>query len=104
MRLGRLRLGQPPLEVGDALLGDGVALALGALARLGADDDGPAVALEPAERGVHLAERQRLVVAEALVEGPLELVTVRRRRLEQAEEGEGGAHADTIHSRHTLSE
>jgi hypothetical protein len=103
VRLGRLRLGKPALEVGDALLGDGVQLALGTLAGFGADDDRPAVAFEPAQRGVHLPERKRLVVAKALVEGPLELVTMRRRRLKEPQKGERCTHRATIHSKHTLS-
>ena len=103
MRLGRLRLGQPALQVGDTLLGDRVELALGTLARFSADDDRPAIVLEPAEPGADLPERKRLVVAEALVEGPLQLVAMRRRRPKEPQQGESGAHDPTIHSRHTLS-
>jgi hypothetical protein len=76
VRLGRLRLGQPPLEIGDALVGDGIALALGPLASLGADHNRPAIPLQPAQGGVHVPERHRLVSAETLVEGPLELIAV----------------------------
>jgi hypothetical protein len=92
VRLGLLGFGQPAFEVGDAPFGDGVALPLGPLARLCAHHDRPTVAPEASERGVHLAERERLVAAEALIEGLFELVAVRRTTLEQAEKREGGAH------------
>ena len=64
MRLRLDRLGQPRLELGRAALGDHVALAVRALARADLAHHHLAVAGQPRQRRVDLAERQRLVAAE----------------------------------------
>src|SRR5690348_1166981 len=98
MRFRLDRLGQPRVDLGRAQVGDDVALAIRALAGLLADHH-LAVAGQPAEGGVDLAERQRLVAAEELVVVALELVTVAGLALEQAEQRQRNTHAN----RYTLS-
>ena len=101
MRLGLDRLGQPRLDLGGAPLGDDVALAVRPLARLDVADHHLAVAGQPAEGRVDLAERQRLAAAEERVVVALEVVAVARLPFEQAEQGEGNAHGRTIHRVYT---
>ena len=82
---------------GAAAVGDRVALAIGPLGALDAIDDHTAIALEPGERRVHLAEGQRAVRREDTVELLLELVPVARLMVEEAEQRVLDAHAPTIH-------
>src|SRR5262249_4201691 len=53
-----------------------------------------AVPGQPAEGRVHLAERQRPATADVEVVVALEVVAVARFAFEEAEEGQGDAHAD----------
>src|SRR6185437_5779581 len=87
------RLGEPLLQFGDALVGDDVALAIGAGARLGLGGDHLAVAGQPGERRVDLSEREWLAAAEERVVVALEVVAVARLALEQAQQGQGNRHA-----------
>src|ERR1700733_11838592 len=94
VRLGLDRLGQPRVDLVAARVGDGVALAVRAVARLGIAGGHFAVACKPSERGVHLAERQLLTAPEEIVIVALEVVAVARLSFKQAEQGEWDAHAD----------
>src|SRR4029077_3237650 len=100
----RHRVGQPCLELGRARLGDDVALAIGARARLGLPGHHLAVPRQPTEGGVHLPERQRFVPAEVGVVITFQVVTVARLAFEQAQQGQWYAHAATINSEYTLSQ
>ena len=91
--LRRDRLPQPRLELGRALLGDHVALAVGPGAGLRFAHHHLAVAGQPAQRGVELPERQRPAAAEERVVVALEVVAVARLAFEEPEQGEGNAHA-----------
>jgi len=93
VRLGGDGLGQPGLEVGRALLGDHVPLAVGSGAGLRVADHDLAVARQPAQRGVELPERERLAPAEQRVVVALEVVAVAGLALEEAEQGQRDAHA-----------
>src|SRR3984893_11671145 len=93
VRLGLDRLGQPLVDLVTARVGDGVALAVRAVARLGIAGDHLAVACQPSERGVHLTERQMLPAAEEIVVVALEVIAVARLPFKQAEQGAWDAHA-----------
>jgi hypothetical protein len=82
----------------DAVLGDPVALALGAVDDLDLGDLGPALGLEPGEGGVHLTERERTGAREAVVVPLLEGVAVGGLLLEQGEERECGAHGQALYT------
>jgi hypothetical protein len=101
VRLGRDRLGQPGVDVGRAGLGDDVALAVGSVARLDADDH-LAVAGQPGQGRVDLAERQRPTPPEERVVVALQVVAVAGLALEQTEQSQGNAHDSTIRYAYTL--
>ncbi len=84
VRLGLLGLREPGLDVGDAGVGDGVPLAVGAAAALYPVDLDEAVLQEAGHGRVDLPVREGAVVAELLVEGALEVVAVARAGLEEA--------------------
>lgn len=91
---GRLEIGlrllglrEPGGDVGDAGVGDGVPLAFGAAVRLDAVDLDESVLQQPGHRRVDLPVVQGAVVAELLVEGALQVVTVAWAGLQEPEEG-----------------
>ncbi|KUL52111.1 hypothetical protein ADL22_05735 [Streptomyces sp. NRRL F-4489] len=86
VRLGLLRPGQPLGDIGDAGVGDGVPLALRARAGLHAVHLDQAVLQQPGHRGVDLPVVQRAVLAEVLVEGPLEVVAMAGTGLQEAQQ------------------
>src|SRR6201993_4446953 len=93
VRLGLDRLAQPRVDLVPAHVRDGVALAVRAVARLGIAGGDLPVPRQPAERGVHLAERQLLPPSEEGVVIALEVVAVARLPFKQTEQGEWDAHA-----------
>jgi hypothetical protein len=101
IRLRGDRLGQPSTHFGGALLGDDVALAVGAVARLSLVHDDLAVAGEAAQRRIHLPERQRLPPAEEHVVVALEVIAMARLTLKQAQQCQRNAHGPTIHGGYT---
>jgi hypothetical protein len=92
VRLGLHRLGEPGVNLGRSQLGDDVALAIGAGARLGFAGDRLAIPGQPAQRRVDLPKGQRLAAAEVGVVLVLEVLAVARLTLEQAKEGKRNAH------------
>src|SRR6478752_1371981 len=96
IRLRCLGLAEPALELGRAVLGDHVALAVGALARLLGVEDHEAVALPAREGRVDLAVSQRPGVGEPGVVGALQVVAMARARSEQAEHRVRAAHRSSV--------
>src|SRR5690348_10681795 len=96
VRLGLDRIGQPRVDIVPTGVGDGVALAVRAVARLGIAGGDLAVPRQPSERGVHLAERQLLTAPEEGVVGALEVVAMAWLPFKQAEQREWDAHGSTI--------
>src|SRR5712692_6112949 len=97
MRLRLDRLAEPGVELTRADLGDGVALAVRPRSGLRIAAVDLAIAGQPAERRVHLAERQRLAAAEVGVVVALELITMARLAFQQAEKCQWNSHAASIH-------
>ena len=97
--LGLDRLGEPRLQLTGTVVGDHVPLAVRTPARLGFADDHLAVARQPAQGRVHLPVRQRLAASEVLVVIALEVITVARLTVQQAEKGERDCHAAHYTSR-----
>ena len=99
MRFGLNRLAQPRFDLVPAHLGDGVTLAFGPGTGLHLTGEDLPVARQTTERGVDLAERERLAPPEIAVVIALQVVAVAGLSIEQAEEGKG----DTHNCEHTLS-
>ena len=92
MRFRFYRCGQPCLYLALADWGDGVALAVRAGAGFDLTRQDLAVAGQPAQRGVHLPERESLATAEVGVVVTLQLVTVARLPLQQTQKGNRHTH------------
>src|SRR3954453_5770305 len=103
MRLRLQRLSQPGGEVLPARLGDGIAAPLRTFLLLDRRHLDATASLEPLQRRVHLAERQRVLRSKRSVVAVLQLVTMQWFALEQAEERVGNRHRPTtIHTVNSL--
>jgi hypothetical protein len=87
VRLGLLRCAEPLLDVGDARVGDRVALAVRSGAGLDARLLHESVAQQPGQRRVHLPVVQGSVLAELVVVGLLQVVAVAGAAFQQTEKG-----------------
>src|SRR3954451_9526009 len=92
VRLWFDRLAQPGLDLGRALLGDDVALAVRSGTRLALAHHHLPVAGQPRQRGIHLPERQRLAPPEEDVVVALEVIAVAGLAFEQAEQRQRNTH------------
>ena len=92
MRFRFYRCSQPCLYLARADWGDGVALAVRAGSGFDLARQDLSVPGQPAQRGVHLPEREGLAATEVGVVITLQFVTVARFPFEQAQEGDRHAH------------
>src|SRR5580693_7508203 len=92
VRLRRGRLGQPPLDVADAVIGDHVPAAFGPGALLNGPGDRLSVPGQPGQRGVHLAVPHRFPPAEEHVVVTLEVIAVTRPPFKEPEQCQWNAH------------
>ena len=97
VRRGLDRLAQPRLEFVLPVVGDGVELSIRPPAGLHLSRRHLPITGQTGQRGIDLAELERLAPAEVGVVVALEVVAIARFTLEEAEEGKGYAHAATIH-------
>src|SRR5665213_2978363 len=90
------RLAQPCLELVLPALGNGIELSIGSPSLLNLTRRDLPVTAQSGQGGIDLAELERLASAEVGVVVAFEGVAITRFTLEEAKEGKGNAHGETI--------
>ncbi len=96
VRLGLERPVDPAIELGDAVVGDGVAAPVRPVGALDAIEAHPPARLQAGQCRVDLGEGDRVIGREVAIDQALQVVAVAWFVAEQAEDGVGNAHGPTI--------